>query len=177
MRWSGKSSASWSDGVFIRSAGPRDLITVQALLRETWHAAYDGIYGRARVNQITAEQHAIPALEARLRRPCAEFIVADDGQAIAGMAFGAEGREPRLAVLHQLYVHPSFQRRGIGASLLQEMADSFPNVRALRVEVEQGNEPALRFFRKNGFRDTEQPPPGDHAALGVPALVLEKALS
>lgn len=165
-----------TDPVFIRSASDRDLAAVQKLLTETWHDTYDHIYGRERVAEITAEWHSVPALAARLRRPRAEFLVADTGAAIVGMAFAAEGGDPPKAMLHQLYVLPSFQRRGTGAALLKEIEESFPEAHSLRVEVEQQNGNAMRFYRKHGFQQIAEEAPGEAVARTIPVLAMEKPL-
>ncbi|MER8778662.1 MULTISPECIES: GNAT family N-acetyltransferase [unclassified Mesorhizobium] len=161
--------------MFVRTAGERDLAAVRALLIETWHATYDAIYGAARVTEITDEWHSIAALKARLTRPNSEFLVADDGKSIGGMAFAAATTDARIVMLNQLYVHPAWQRQGIGQALLDEIEASFPEARTLRVEVEEANAPAIAFYRSRGFL-----PAGDTAdcggATGLPALVLEKAI-
>ncbi|MER9213438.1 GNAT family N-acetyltransferase [Mesorhizobium sp. M0663] len=161
--------------MFVRTAGERDLAAVRALLIETWHATYDAIYGAARVTEITDEWHSIAALKARLTRPNSEFLVADDGKSIGGMAFAAATTDPAIVMLNQLYVHPAWQRQGIGQALLDEIEASFPEARTLRVEVEEANAPAVAFYRARGFL-----PAGNTAdcggASGLPALVLEKAI-
>ncbi|MER8381841.1 GNAT family N-acetyltransferase [Mesorhizobium sp. M1399] len=161
--------------MFVRTAGERDLAAVRALLIETWHATYDAIYGAARVTEITDEWHSIAALKARLTRPNSEFLVADDGKSIGGMAFAAATTDARIVMLNQLYVHPAWQRQGIGQALLDEIEASFPEARTLRVEVEEANAPAIAFYRSRGFL-----PASDTAdcggATGLPALVLEKAI-
>ncbi|TKB80701.1 MAG: GNAT family N-acetyltransferase, partial [Mesorhizobium sp.] len=100
--------------MFVRTASERDLAAVRALLVETWHATYDAIYGAARVTEITDEWHSIAALKARLTRPNSEFLLADDGKSIGGMAFAAATTDPGIVMLNQLYVHPAWQRQGIG---------------------------------------------------------------
>ncbi|WP_287229000.1 GNAT family N-acetyltransferase [Mesorhizobium sp.] len=137
--------------MFVRTAGERDLAAVRALLVETWHATYDAIYGAAKVAEITDEWHSIASLKARLTRPNSEFLVADDGNRIRGMAFAAATTDARIVMLNQLYVHPACQRQGIGQALLEEVEASFPEARTLRVEVEEANAPAVAFYRSKGF--------------------------
>ncbi|KRB30775.1 MULTISPECIES: GNAT family N-acetyltransferase [Mesorhizobium] len=137
--------------MFVRTAGDRDLAAVRALLVETWHATYDAIYGAAKVTEITDQWHSIASLRTRLTRPNSEFLVADDGKRIGGVAFaeGADGGE--LVVLKQLYVLPVLQGRGIGGMLLDEIIESFPEARAIRLEVEEQNKRAIAFYEANGF--------------------------
>jgi ribosomal protein S18 acetylase RimI-like enzyme len=162
--------------VFVRTASERDLAAVRALLVETWHATYDAIYGVERVTEITNDWHSIASLKARIGRPNSEFLVADDGKTIGGMAYAAATTDPKLVMLHQLYVHPSFQGEGIGKMLLDEIEDSFPDARMLRLEVEAANTSALAFYRANGFVQAGETANCGSDQSGIPALVLEKVI-
>ena len=137
--------------MFVRTAGERDLVAVRALLVETWHATYDAVYGAAKVTEITDDWHSIVSLRSRLTRPNSEFLVADDGKRIGGMAFAAATADAKVIMLNQLYVHPDCQRRGIGQALLDEIEASFSEARTLRVEVEEANGGAIAFYRSTGF--------------------------
>lgn len=160
--------------MFVRTAGERDLEAVRDLLIETWHATYDGIYGAERVNEITGEWHSIASLKARLTRPNSEFLLGDDGKRIGGMAFAAATNDPAIIVLYQLYVRPDCQRQGIGQALLDEVQESFPEVKMLRLEVEEANAGAVAFYRANGFVATGSTP--DIGEGRLPTLVFEKKL-
>ncbi|MBE7185021.1 MAG: GNAT family N-acetyltransferase [Methylobacterium mesophilicum] len=162
--------------MFVRSAGERDLPAVRKLLVETWHATYDAIYGVERVNEITDEWHSIAALRSRLKRPRSEFLVADDGETTGGMAYAAESTDPGLAMLHQLYVLPRFQRQGVGTDLLHEIENSFPEARCVRLEVEEANRSALRFYAAHGFKCSGEPVLCGGETFAIPALMLEKPL-
>ena len=163
---------------FVRTAGKNDLEAVSELLAETWHATYDGIYGEDRVAEITGSWHSPSALAPRVSRPQSEFIVADDGERLGGMAFAASSdRDRKLVMLHQLYVRPDCQGRGIGRTLLREIEDAFPDAERLRVEVEAANGPAVRFWRANGFEPAGWTQNCGGADPGVPADIYEKRLA
>ena len=161
--------------MFVRTAGERDLAAIRALLVETWHATYDAIYSAKRVTEITDDWHSIASLKARLTRPNSEFLVADDGKRIGGMAFAAASTDPKIVLLNQLYVLPASQRQGIGQALLDEVEASFPEANTLRVEVEEANAPAIAFYRSKGFLQAGST--GDcGGGSGLPALIFEKAI-
>lgn len=161
---------------FIRTAGEKDLAAVSTLLGETWHATYDPIYGDEKVREITRSWHSVAALRPRLTQPTSEFLVADDGRNLVGMAFAATSAEGRVVVDHQLYVHPAHQRGGIGSDLLAEIIDCFPTAKSLRAEVEEANAAAVQFYRRAGFAVTghTQSEAGGGAVLQV--AIYERSL-
>ncbi|RAZ88382.1 GNAT family N-acetyltransferase [Mesorhizobium hawassense] len=161
--------------MFVRTAGDRDLAAIRALLVETWHATYDAIYGVEQVTEITDSWHSIASLKTRLTRPNSEFLVADDGKRLGGVAFAEAVDDGKEIVLGQLYVLPSLQGRGIGGMLLDEVIESFPEARAIRLEVEAKNIKAIAFYEANGFVRTADT--GEQAGPSEPTLVLRRSLA
>lgn len=162
---------------FVRTASERDLVAVGALLAETWHATYDGLYGAEKVSEITARWHSLPALKARLERKDSEFVVADNGRELAGMGYAAMSRErPKTALLHQLYVAPRHQRQGIGRDMFAELETCFPDADTMRLEVDPRNAPAVAFYLAHGFVKVGEAPHTADDVSGVPLDVYEKPL-
>lgn len=58
-----------------------------------------------------------------------------------------------LLVVHTLAVHPAFARRGVGRALVEfaERLGRSRGIKALRLDVTAGNEPALRLYESCGF--------------------------
>ena len=162
--------------MFVRTASERDLEAVRALLVETWHATYDAIYGVEQVTDITNDWHSLQSLKARLARPNSEFLVADDGKRVGGMAYAAATADLNSVMLHQLYVHPSLHRTGLGTMLLHEIENSFPEARTLRLEVEAANASAVAFYRSNGFVPAGETANCGGPTSGISALIMEKTL-
>lgn len=159
--------------MWIRTAGSGDLEAIQALLIETWHDTYDSLYGSERVEAITREWHTLDALRARLTQPLSEFVVADTGQSILGMAF-ASSKDGRLIELRQLYVRPSAQGQGAGRALLEEIEACFPEANRVRLEVEAENHKAVTFYRKSGFEPVGKTQNCGTDNSGIPAIIYEK---
>jgi len=162
--------------MFVRTAGPRDVEAVRALLVETWHDTYDAIYGAERVTAITDDWHSIAALTARLERPNSEFLVADDGSQIAGMAFATTVDDGKTVMLHQLYVRPGAQGRGVGGLLLDEIESCFPDADKVRLEVEEKNEKAVAFYLAQGFSAVGRTENCGKHQSGVPAVIYERPI-
>ena len=163
---------------FVRTASERDLAKVSALLAETWHATYDTLYGAEKVSELTAKWHSVAALKARLERRDAEFVVADDGNALAGMGYAAMAMDlPKTAMLHQLYVLPQFQGQGIGRDMFAELETCFPDASTMRLEVEPQNGNAIAFYAMLGFQKVGETSNCGDGQSGIPAWIFEKQLA
>jgi ribosomal protein S18 acetylase RimI-like enzyme len=160
--------------MFVRTASERDLQAVRDLLVETWHETYDAIYGRDKVAAITDDWHSIAALKRRLDRPNAEFLVADDGKRLGGMAYASADAAGTTVMLHQLYVQPSLQGRGLGGMLLNEVIESFPDATLFRLEVEEANARAIGFYAAQGFKQAGRTSNCGAEGSGIPALIFER---
>ena len=75
--------------MWIRSADHEDLEDIRDLLERTWHATYDAVYGADKVRSINESWHSLEALRKRLNKPYSEFVIADDGEDILGMAYAS----------------------------------------------------------------------------------------
>ena len=160
--------------MFVRTASERDLQAVRDLLVETWHATYDHIYGVERVTAITDDWHSIASLKRRLDQPNAEFLVADDGKQLGGMAYAAADAAGTSVMIRQLYVRPAFQGCGIGGMLLDEIIESFPDATLFRLEVEEANTRATGFYVSQGFVQSGRIANCGAEQSGIPALIFER---
>lgn len=159
---------------FVRTAMERDLPRVREILDETWHSTYDEIYGVERVNEIVEDWHSHENLKQKLTQPNSEFLVADNGEIVGGMAFATQTE--KTINLHQLYVHPDFHGGKTGLHLLIEIENSFLDAETVSLEVEEKNEKAVAFYKKYGFAITGETQNCGAEGSGIPALVMEKPI-
>ena len=159
--------------MWVRTASKRDINEVSKLLGVVWHHTYDDIYGAEKVSALTANWHSAAALEKKLNQPTSEFLVADDGNIITGMAFASQ-IDDRQTKLHQLYVLPQFQGQGVGKLLLDEIEESFFETREFILEVEEENTSAINFYKKHGFSQTGNTSNCGGEASGIAALIFTK---
>jgi len=162
--------------MFVRTASERDLEAVRQLLVETWHDTYDAIYGSDRVASINTEWHSLSALRARIDMPQSEFLLADDGETIAGVAFATAADDGKTVKLHQLNVHPAHQGRGIGGLLLDELEGCFPDADKVRLEVEEANMRAVRFYVGQGFSKVGETGNCGKEGSGIKAAIFERPI-
>ncbi|MDF1607072.1 GNAT family N-acetyltransferase [Hoeflea sp. YIM 152468] len=161
---------------FVRSASVRDIDAIRDVLAQTWRATYAPFYGAAKVEEIIAAWHSEAAIQVNLDKPGGEYLVADDGKQIGGMAFASYAPDTRAVSLHQLYVRPECQGLGIGRDLFAEIETCFPGAQSLQVEVDPGNEPAIAFYRAHGMAETGRTDNCGKDESGLPALILTKPL-
>lgn len=159
---------------FVRTASEHDLPRVQEILRDTWHATYDDIYGVAKVNEITENWHSMKRLKDMRHTPQSEFLVADNGTIIGGMAYATQ-REKTIK-LHQLYVHPDFHGGKTGLHLLIEIENSFIDADTIKLEVEEKNSKAIKFYEAFGFKKVGETQDCGEDGSGIPAIIMEKPI-
>ena len=162
---------------FVRSASARDIPAIREVLAETWPTTYAPFYGAARVEEIIADWHSEAAVKASLARPDGEFLVADDGTRIGGVAFASHAPGTHIVSLHQLYVRPECQGLGIGRDLFAEIETCFPGARSLTLEVDPGNEPAIAFYQAHGMSETGRTGNCGKGESGIPAIIMSKPLA
>lgn len=162
---------------FVRTAGEGDLEKVRALLVESFHATYDDLHGKTKVDELIAHLFTPAALKARLARKDAEFLVADDGRKIGGLGYAAMSQAlTKTVMLHLLYVSPTLQRQGIGRDIFAELETCFPDAEIMRLEVEPQNAAAIAFYQAHGFTEVGRNEYSAPGQSGIPALILEKPL-
>lgn len=161
---------------FVRSASPRDISAIRDVLAETWRATYAPFYGAAKVEEIIADWHSEAAIKNHMARPDGEFLVADDGERIGGVAYASHSAQSRTVSLHQLYVRPECQGLGIGRDLFAEIETCFPGAQTLSLEVDPGNEPAIAFYQSHGMTETGRTNNCGKDESGIPAVIMSKPL-
>ncbi|WP_455872787.1 N-acetyltransferase family protein [Rhizobium yanglingense] len=162
---------------FVRTASERDLDKVRALLVEAFRSAYADLYGEAKVSELMAHLFSPAALQARLAKKNAEFLVADNGKAVGGIGYAAMSDErTKTVMLHLLYVRPSLHRQGIGRQIFAELETCFPDAEIMRLEVEPRNEKAIAFYHAHGFADAGRNENDGPGQSGIATLILEKQL-
>jgi ribosomal-protein-alanine N-acetyltransferase len=124
--------------VYVRQASDADIPTVAAVDRSAftphwWHSEFS-LLRRAAVSS--------------------RFVVAEVGDQVAGYAEG--DLLQHTAHINRIAVHPAYQGRGIGASLLQNILHTFWQLGAERITLntQADNHYSLRLYRRFGFEPT-----------------------
>ena len=160
--------------MLLRNASEPDILEVRGLPIEAWHDTYDAIYGARRVTAITNDWHSVGSLKRRLASSQSTFLIAEDGGQVIGMAFASMNLAEAAILLHQLYVRPNAQGKGIGTALLDEIRNRFAGTSRMKLEVEELNRKAVRFYRPHGFVDVGLTATDDDANVRVMARALRQ---
>lgn len=113
-----------------------------------------------------------------MARPDGEYLVADDGESLGGMAFATPSGagDVKSVKLHQLYVRPGCQRRGVGRDLFAEIETCFPDAKKLILEVDEKNAQAIAFYECVGMSEAGRISNCGSSDSGIPAILMEKPL-
>ena len=118
---------------------------------KTWQAAYAGLIPDAYLTD--------PAFRERCEKIALAFrentLLAKDGDRVVGFAAYSPYRGedlPDAAELDGLYVLPEYWGRGIGFTLMNAAAEAMGDRPVIALWVLDGNERAIRFYERYGFR-------------------------
>jgi len=124
------------------------------LVRDFQLADIDEIVGILELN----DQYGFPEVDGpeamRRVKTCstAVFLVCETDGKVVGVVRG--NYDGSRAIIHQLSVHPVYQKRGIGTVLVKEIVKRFQQIGAPTVSATITEE-SLPFWQKIGFRKTK----------------------
>ncbi len=127
---------------------------------KAWQEAYPGLVSPAYLEKLSLEK----CEEIAFRWP-ENTLVAKDGERVLGfVCYGGGGEEaPDTGEIFALYVLAAYYGTGLGRRLMDAGLEQLRDCDQIRLWVLQGNERAIRFYEKCGFRP-------DGAEKELPAL-------
>ena len=136
----------------IVSAGPEHLPQIAALADVVWRAHYPGIISHDQIEYMLAHMYDLGVMRQELAQGISYDRLLVDEKLVGFASYGPV-TSPQEIKLHKLYVHPVWQRRGLGGLLLKhvEQATRERGFRTLILTVNRANQQAIGAYRKNGF--------------------------
>ena len=142
----------------IQPAELGDAPAIAGVVVESWRAAYRGLVADEFLDELSVDDRT-GRWASRIAAPHASVLVADDDGSVVGACSSAapspdRDARPGCAELGALYVHPDHWRRGVGRALLSAALAGLDAAgwREVTLWVLAGNEAAISFYRRFGFR-------------------------
>lgn len=139
----------------IRPLVANDIDAVSALSRTVWQATYPPLISQAQIDAMLADRYNAARIQSQLNDPQQAWWGAEVNQTLTGFAH-AMCENDRIK-LDKLYVHPSWQRRGIGHALLLAVQDwaAQQQIPCIWLQVNRGNTQAIAAYQQYGFHIVE----------------------
>ena len=137
-------------GIIIKPMETEDEVRGKAFVHwKCWQVTYPGL-----VSQTYLEKFTLEVSEERAKAWRDNILVAKDGYRVIGfVGYGHHGPEdPDTGEVYALYVLPEYQGMGVGRQLLDAALDKLYAIPHQCLWAVKGNERAIRFYEKNGFR-------------------------
>ena len=153
-----------------------DIDAVSALARTVWQVTYPPLISQAQIDAMLADRYAPQRIRGQLDDPRQSWWVARQNHALVGFAHAV--LDESGCKLDKLYVHPAHQRRGLGRALLDavEAWARERQARRLWLQVNRGNEAAIRAYDRYGFAIVEARVFDIGGGFVMDDYVMEKAL-
>ena len=136
----------------IEEARPEHLPEIAALAALIWRAHYPGIISSAQIEYMLARMYDVKLMRDELMEGICYDRLLMQGELRGFASYGSAEVTGELK-LHKLYVHPDFQRQGLGARLLEHV-QSIAQARGfstLMLAVNKRNTRAVAAYQKHGF--------------------------
>jgi len=138
--------------VVVERARAEHLSEIASLAAVIWRAHYPGIITPAQIDYMLARMYDVTVMRREVETGVAYDRLLVNGT-LRGFASYGPASDARITKLHKLYIHPDFQRHGLGGKLLRhvESVASSRGFTQLVLAVNKRNETAIAAYRKNGF--------------------------
>lgn len=123
------------------------------LARQIWQQHYLGIISREQIDYMLDQRYNAAAIRQQMRLPGSWWDVAQQDGQLIGFAHYHLDTDPQRFMLDKLYVHPDWQRHGVGATLLvRAEAEARRQQRSvIQLRTNKHNHIALAAYRRYGF--------------------------
>jgi ribosomal protein S18 acetylase RimI-like enzyme len=139
--------------VHLRLLAKEELILIQKIAHQTWPSTFAGLLSEAQIAYMLNWMYDLKMLESQVEKGHNFFVAEEQGDAIGFAGFELNHLEGPKAKLHKLYLLPSRQGKGVGKSLLLEVAKIAREVeqKSLVLNVNKYNKKAIDFYIAMGF--------------------------
>lgn len=138
--------------VVIEAAAAEHLAEISALAAIIWRAHYPGIISHEQIDYMLARMYSAEVMRRELESGIAYDRLLVDGPLRGFASYGPTSNMGELK-LHKLYIHPDFQRHGLGGSLLNHVEEVARQrgFSTIILAVNKKNIRAVAAYSKHGF--------------------------
>lgn len=139
--------------IHLRLLAKEELILIQGIAHQTWPSTFAGILSLEQIDYMLNWMYALPMLESQVEQGHGFLVAEEDGEAIGFAGYELHHLVGSLSKLHKLYLLPSSQGKGVGKSLLLEVAKRARKAgqKSLVLNVNKYNKKAIDFYLRMGF--------------------------
>jgi RsiW-degrading membrane proteinase PrsW (M82 family)/ribosomal protein S18 acetylase RimI-like enzyme len=134
----------------LRKAFPHDIPLIRDMAFKIWPVTYGGILTNDQLDYMLGLLYSEKRLEEDMQKGIQFAMLYDGVQPIGFASIGMT--EPQIYKLHKIYVLPSYQGKGAGKFIINELINVIKQKGAttLLLNVNRNN-PAISFYEKLGF--------------------------
>lgn len=149
-----------------------------ALARHIWQTHYPDIISQAQIDYMLHQRYHAAVIRQQLGQPGSWWDVAQNDAALIGFVHYFLDTDAQRIKLDKLYVHPAWQRCGVGAALLgrAEFEARRQGCGTLTLRTNKHNLIALAAYQKYGFIVTAEVVTEIGEGFVMDDYVLEKTL-
>jgi ribosomal protein S18 acetylase RimI-like enzyme len=139
--------------VHLRLLAKEELILIQKIAHQTWPSTFSGLLSEEQIAYMLNWMYDLKMLESQVEQGHNFFVAEEQGDAIGFAGFELNHLEGPKAKLHKLYLLPSSQGKGVGKTLLLEVAKRAREAgqKSLVLNVNKYNKKAIDFYIAMGF--------------------------
>ena len=139
--------------IHLRLLAKEELILIQGIAHQTWPSTFAGILSSEQIDYMLNWMYDLQLLESQMDKGHGFLVAEEDGAAIGFAGYELNHLAGSLSKLHKLYLLPSSQGKGVGKSLLLEVAKIAREAgqKSMVLNVNKKNKKAIDFYRALGF--------------------------
>jgi ribosomal protein S18 acetylase RimI-like enzyme len=139
--------------IHLRLLAKDELLLIQKIAQHTWPSTFAGILSIEQIDYMLNWMYDLQLLESQMDKGHGFLVAEEDGAAIGFAGYELNHLAGSLSKLHKLYLLPSSQGKGVGKTLLLEVAKRAREAgqKSLVLNVNKQNKKAIDFYRVLGF--------------------------
>ncbi len=136
----------------VKAATTNDIPVIQELTEKIWKPTYESILTLEQIDYMIDMMYSTASLNKQITELKHQFLVLLDDNAPIGFAAYSTTDNAGIYKLHKIYLDGSYQGKGVGKFLLQQVANQVKErgAHTLELDVNRFNK-AIHFYEKQGF--------------------------